>query len=204
MVITFAWVSRRIRPSGDGIAGVQTRGRFAQLLETMCAFVRDEIARPNLHHLTDKYIPYIWTIFFFILFSNLLGLLPVGYVLQLVTGDPHYSHWGGTATSNLALNLVLAFLSFVAIIVIGIRESGAKDFFNHFNPLGWELILPGHGLKLQLMAALDDQEMITIGSTGVTYWEGSVSVSGQSGAGSVTGRGYMELTGYADPYAPPL
>ncbi|QEG40243.1 F0F1 ATP synthase subunit A [Roseimaritima ulvae] len=139
VVITFAWVSRRIRPSGGGVAGVQTRGRFAQLLETMCAFVRDEIARPNLHHLTDKYIPYIWTIFFFILFSNLLGLLPVGYVLQLVTGDPHYSHWGGTATSNLALNLVLAFLSFVAIIVIGIRESGAKDFFNHFNPLGWEL-----------------------------------------------------------------
>ncbi len=138
VVIVFWLVSRRIRPTGDGVAGVQTRGRFAQLMETMCAFVRDEIARPNLHHLTDKYIPYIWTIFFFILFCNVLGLLPIGYVLQLLTGDPHYSHWGGTATSNLALNGVLALLSFVAIIFIGIREAGAKAFFGHFNPVGWD------------------------------------------------------------------
>ena len=71
-------------------------------------------------------------------------------------------------------------------------------------PLGWELTLPGHGLKLQLTAALDDQEMITTGSTGVTYWEGSLSVNGRAGGVAVTGRGYMELTGYADPYAPPL
>jgi len=71
-------------------------------------------------------------------------------------------------------------------------------------PLGWELSLPGHDLQLQLTAALDDQEMITTGSTGVTYWEGSLSVNGRAGGVPVTGRGYMELTGYADPYAPPL
>ena len=71
-------------------------------------------------------------------------------------------------------------------------------------PLGWELTLPGHGLKLALTASLDDQEMITTGSTGVTYWEGSVSVNGRAGGVPVTGQGYMELTGYADPYAPPL
>ena len=71
-------------------------------------------------------------------------------------------------------------------------------------PLGWELSLPGHGLKLELTAALDDQEMITRGSTGVTYWEGSLSVKGQANGLPVTGRGYMELTGYADPDAPPL
>jgi len=71
-------------------------------------------------------------------------------------------------------------------------------------PLGWELTLPGHGLKLALTASLDDQEMITTGSTGVTYWEGSLSVNGRSGGMAVAGRGYMELTGYADPYAPPL
>jgi predicted secreted hydrolase len=71
-------------------------------------------------------------------------------------------------------------------------------------PLGWELTLPGHGLKLVLTASLDDQEMITTGSTGVTYWEGSLSVNGRAGGLPVTGQGYMELTGYADPYAPPL
>jgi predicted secreted hydrolase len=71
-------------------------------------------------------------------------------------------------------------------------------------PLAWEISLPGHAMQLQLTAALDNQEMITTGSTGVTYWEGSVTVNGQTGGVPVTGRGYMELTGYADPYAPPL
>ena len=46
--------------------------------------------------------------------------------------------------------------------------------------------------------------MITTGSTDVTYWEGRLSVSGLAGGVPVTGQGYMELTGYADPYAPPL
>lgn len=138
MSLAFLYASRRIRPRGDSIAGVETRGRFAQLLEAICAFVRDEVARPNLGGLTDKYIAYIWTIFFFVLFCNVLGLLPIGYVLQLLTGDIGYSHWGGTATSNLALNGVLALTSFLAILLIGIREVGAKAFFAHFNPIGWE------------------------------------------------------------------
>jgi len=71
-------------------------------------------------------------------------------------------------------------------------------------PLGWTIRLPGQGLELELAAALDDQEMITRESTGVTYWEGSVTVTGKSGGAPLTGRGYMELTGYAERYAPPL
>ena len=71
-------------------------------------------------------------------------------------------------------------------------------------PLGWEIILPGQNLKLALAAGLDNQEMITTGSTGVTYWEGCIEVKGSVRGISVAGQGYMELTGYADPYAPPL
>lgn len=136
-ILVFWWLARKLRPSAEGGSSAPPRGRIAQLFETMCVFVRDEVAKPNLGHLTDRYIPYIWTIFFFILFANLMGLLPFGYALQLMTGDVHYSHWGGTATSNLALNIVLAVASFIAVVVIGIRESGAKHFFNHFNPVGW-------------------------------------------------------------------
>ena len=55
---------------GKGLDRFQTKGRIAQLFETICAFIRDEVARPNLHHLTDKYIYYIWTIFFFVLFAG--------------------------------------------------------------------------------------------------------------------------------------
>ncbi|WP_237607140.1 F0F1 ATP synthase subunit A [Roseimaritima sediminicola] len=160
VVLVFWWVSRRVRPSGGGIDAVQTRGRVAQLFETMCAFVRDEVARPNLGELTDKYIRYIWTIFFFILFANILGLVPFGPLVQAVAalaGDgeykeyAHLSHWGGTATSSIALNAVLAGLSFVAIIAIGIRESGAKAFFSHFNPVGWDAKMLPIGLAMYVL-----------------------------------------------------
>ncbi len=71
-------------------------------------------------------------------------------------------------------------------------------------PLGWEISLPDRKLNLRIAACLDDQEMVTTGSTGVTYWEGCIDVKGSDGGAPLTGQGYMELTGYADPYAPPL
>ncbi|MEM6980414.1 MAG: F0F1 ATP synthase subunit A [Planctomycetota bacterium] len=130
---------------GQGITRYQTKGRLSQLFETICAFIRDEVAYPNLQGLTDKYIHYIWTVFFFILFANILGVIPFGYMLQLATGNDAYSHWGGSATGNLSLTAMLAITSLFAIIFIGIRETSVKDFFNHFNPIGWEggiLMLP--------------------------------------------------------------
>jgi F-type H+-transporting ATPase subunit a len=138
VVLVFWFVSRRVRPSGQGVDAFKTKGRVAQLFETMCTFIRDEVARPNLHGLTDKYIYYIWTVFFFILFANILGLIPIGYILQTITGDPHLSHWGGSATGNLSLNAMLALCSFIAVLFIGIRETGLKAFLSHFNPLGWD------------------------------------------------------------------
>ncbi|MFG0267705.1 MAG: F0F1 ATP synthase subunit A [Rhodopirellula sp. JB055] len=146
LIITGVLCSRKISIfHGEGLGRYQTRGRLSQLFETICAFIRDEVAYPNLHGLTDKYIHYIWTVFFFILFANILGVIPFGYMLQLITGNQAFSHWGGSATGNLSLTSVLAMTSLVAIIFIGIRETSAKDFFNHFNPIGWNgglLMLP--------------------------------------------------------------
>jgi len=137
VVLTFVYVALRIRVGGEGLDAYRTKGRVGQLFETMLTFIREEVVRPNLHGLTDKYIPYIWSIFFFVLFANVLGLIPLGYILQAITRDVEYSHWGGTATGNLSLNVILAISSFIAIIFIGIREIGAKAFFAHFNPIGW-------------------------------------------------------------------
>ena len=138
VILVFWFVSRRVRVSGGGLEAYKTKGRFAQLFETMCTFIRDEVVRPNLHELTDKYIYYIWTIFFFVLFANVLGLVPIGSILYLLTGDTHLSHLGGTATGNLSLNVILALGSFIAILYIGIKETGLKTFLAHFNPIGWE------------------------------------------------------------------
>jgi predicted secreted hydrolase len=49
-----------------------------------------------------------------------------------------------------------------------------------------------------------DQEMRTLESTNITYWEGSVEVSGTVGGRAIDGKGYVELTGYAKPFDAPL
>ena len=131
----------------DGIDGYVVKGRFWQILETMCVFIREQVARPNLGPLTDKYIPYLWSTFFFILFANLLGLLPFGSTAGLgawLLGSEHattwWAHLGGTATGTIAMTVPLAIVAFLAINFIGVRESGV-GYFKHFCPV--EITSPG-------------------------------------------------------------
>jgi predicted secreted hydrolase len=64
-------------------------------------------------------------------------------------------------------------------------------------PVAWRVLVPGASLDLAVAAALDDQELRTEQSTGVTYWEGAIDVTGSSQGRPVTGRGYLEMTGYS-------
>ncbi len=64
-------------------------------------------------------------------------------------------------------------------------------------PSGWRLRLPGQGLDLSLEPVLKGQELNTTQSTGVSYWEGEVRVSGSHAGSPLSGEGYVELTGYA-------
>jgi predicted secreted hydrolase len=71
-------------------------------------------------------------------------------------------------------------------------------------PIHWTVEAPGYDLKLDVRAAIPNQELLTPGSTGVTYWEGSVVVRGspssnRSESGATTGSGYLEMTGYSGP-----
>jgi predicted secreted hydrolase len=66
-------------------------------------------------------------------------------------------------------------------------------------PSGWTIRIPLLGIELDVQPNLPDQEMRTAASTGVTYWEGSVSVKGTKGGSPIDGHGYVELTGYAGP-----
>ncbi len=63
-------------------------------------------------------------------------------------------------------------------------------------PSGWAVELPGERLRLTLAPAMPNQEFISR-VFGLAYWEGKVTVSGQRGGQEVSGRGYVELTGYA-------
>ena len=92
------------------------RGKTQNMLETLVLYIRDEVARPNLGDKTDKYLPYLLTIFFFILVCNLLGLVP----------------FGATATANISTTVVLALFTFVIT-----QFAGTKDYWMHiFNPPG--------------------------------------------------------------------
>lgn len=61
----------------------------------------------------------------------------------------------------------------------------------------WTIEVPELALKLDVRAAIEDQELVTERSSGVTYWEGAVTVEGNRDGAAVRGRGYLEMTGYA-------
>jgi predicted secreted hydrolase len=64
-------------------------------------------------------------------------------------------------------------------------------------PVTWEMEVPKQDLRLRLGTRVENQELRTERSTGVTYWEGAVEVQGTRAGRPVRGRGYLEMTGYA-------
>ena len=81
---------------------------FAAGIEAMVLFIRQEVALPNLGHHGEKYAPFILSLFFFILFANLLGLIP----------------YGSTATGNISVTATLAIITFFVVEIAGIRAQG--------------------------------------------------------------------------------
>jgi len=91
--------------------GKAPRG-FGGAVEALVMFVRNDVAIANIGHGGEKFAPYIVTLFFFILYCNLLGLLP----------------WGSAATGNLAVTAALALTAFLVIEVAGMRALGPKGY----------------------------------------------------------------------------
>jgi predicted secreted hydrolase len=70
-------------------------------------------------------------------------------------------------------------------------------------PMGWRVEIPPFGVTLTLQPLLREQELITKGSTRITYWEGAVDVSGSFDGNAVRGKGYVEMTGYDKAFRQP-
>jgi predicted secreted hydrolase len=62
-------------------------------------------------------------------------------------------------------------------------------------PIEWHVAIPAHDLHLRVSTPLEDQELSTLAS-GVAYWEGAIDVTGTSAGTPISGRGYLEMTGY--------
>jgi F-type H+-transporting ATPase subunit a len=102
---------------------------FYNLIETICTFLREDVARPFLKDRTDRYIGFLWTMFFFILVINLVGLTPLDKAVYIFFKVPHV---GGAPTANLFVTVALATFSFFLFHLAGIYEKG---FFNYFATL---------------------------------------------------------------------
>ena len=98
------------------------------MLEAVCDYLRKEVAEPTLGEHTDRFIKYIWSVFFFVLTVNLLGLLPIPAVSSLFD-----LHLGGTATGNIWVTATLAMITMVMMVINGLRIGG-KDYLAHFCP----------------------------------------------------------------------
>lgn len=108
------------------------KGRVALVLRTgieaLVLYIRDNIVDPLLGHDGHKYLHYFLTLFFFIFFANLAGMMP----LDAVPGNPGVS---GTATGNVGVTAGLALCTLGLIVLGGVRAHGALGFLAHFAPV---------------------------------------------------------------------
>jgi F-type H+-transporting ATPase subunit a len=124
MIFLPRWV--RPRRDGDEVRRLTPSG-MRNFIEVVCEYLREQIARPNLGAYTDRFVPYIWTVFFFVLTCNLLGLLPLQPITKAIFGYGVY----GTATGNIWVTGTLAVCTLAMIVVNGLRLHG-MSYVRHF------------------------------------------------------------------------
>jgi F-type H+-transporting ATPase subunit a len=136
LIVVGAWAASKIAtgPQSQGTDRFITKNKFAHMIEVICVYLREEVARPLLGSRTNKLMPFLWTIFFFILVNNLLGLIPILDLVHLVSSDMKAAHAtpiGGTATQNIWVTGVLAVISGVFFNLIAVRHLGIGGYFGH-------------------------------------------------------------------------
>ena len=111
LVIVFLLVAKGYRKREERAPeGIQA------LMEPLIIYVRDDIAKPNIGKDYEKYLPYLLTVFFFIFFNNLMGLIP-------------FFPFGANVTGNIAVTAVLALFTFFITNLTG-KKHYYEDIFN--------------------------------------------------------------------------
>lgn len=196
VLFIFSGLARRVRKGGP------TKGRFWNFWEAMALYIRDEVVRPTIGdhhdhhdesghgdspslkttggHPADKYLPFIWSCFFFVMFCNLLGAVP-----SL-----------GSATGNINVTGSLALVCLVATFAYGVQAMGVGGFFGNLIP-DTGISGPG-GLALAVMLFLIESMGFLIkhailalrlfgnmlgGHTAIGVLLGFIAVSAESGFG---------------------
>ena len=116
---------------------------FGNGLEALVLYLRNEVVLPNVGAHGNGYVPYLLTLFFFILFANLLGLVP----------------YGATATGNISVTATLAIVTFIVIEFAGMKAQGKAYintiiFWPHDMSLGMKLFISPILTPIEIMGKL--------------------------------------------------
>ncbi len=113
MLLLFRWMAGKVQ------TGQAPRGKFWNLLESMVLFVKTDVVEKGIEpHESPRFMPLFWTLFFFILGCNLMGMLP----------------WVGSPTAALYLTAVLAFVVFLVGSFLGIQKFGFVGYLKNLCP----------------------------------------------------------------------
>lgn len=100
-------------------SGEPPRGPFSNTFESLLTFIRERVAKPAIGaHDADRFVPYLWSVFLFVLFCNLLGMFP----------------FMGSPTASLAVTAALALCSFAVIHGSAIAKQGFGHYLAHHFP----------------------------------------------------------------------
>lgn len=131
ILLIYVPIARKARHGGA------PRGFIWNTFEVLLTFVRDKIAKPNIGaHDADRFVPFLWTVFLFVLFSNLLGMLP-GL---------------GSPTASLAVTAVLALFAGIVIHGSAIRKLGLVTYAKAQVPHGMNPLIAGLVTVIEVMS----------------------------------------------------
>lgn len=120
-------------------------------VEAMVLYIRNEVIMPAVGPHGDTFVPYLLTVFFFILFANLLGLIP----------------YGSTATGNISVTATLAIIAFFVIEISGMRALGKNYistivYWPHDMPLIGKIVMTGLMTPIEILGKFTKPFALTI------------------------------------------
>ena len=168
VLILFTFIARKYRKS-------LIPDRIANLFEVLILFVRNDIAKSTIGKGFERYVPYLLTLFFFILLGNFLGLLP----------------WSATFTSNIGMTATLAICTFFMTQFSGIRSNGFFGYIKGLMPPGIPIpLLPlmaivellglftkPFALAIRLFANMVAGHTVILGMIGLIFFMGTILVA---------------------------
>lgn len=116
LLLVFIGFARRMRSRGPRAP----EGPLDNLLESFIVFIRDEVVKPNMGPHAEHYAPFLLSVFFFILFGNLMGLMPVL----------------AAPTSSISITAALALATFAYGAFQGVKAQGLGHYLQNLAPAG--------------------------------------------------------------------